>query len=439
MKDEENKTELHVVGEEEDAITEIPDDSEDKHHDERKRKTARFIRKIDSKRLKDSTKLSPVAFAVIIVLIFIFVYIIADISTGGFIYTANGRFISFFTDSSSQNFSVETNADTIYDFESYGNGFVMLTENGISYIKKSGNTSSAQQLSYSSPAMEINKDRAVVYDRGNNSYLLMRNENVYSQQKTDERIIDFALSEKDNYAVAVRDENAKSVLYGMDAKGKVIFQWNCPHGYITDAAITSSGGKVAVTVINAENAVLGSTVYILDFEYDSAYAQFDYKNETVLGAKFLTDKKIQVVTDKNVYLISGKDQKVVYEYGTADICFSDFSEKYTAVITKDYSHDDYYLLSLFSKTGKLKYSVGINGKVRGLSVSEKSVAVLFSDKTETYSKRGKIVGSAENINHFDDIVLNGNYIYVLSAETVRKYPAYGNVSDSDAVIEDETR
>lgn len=439
MKDEEKKPELRVVGEDEEPITEIPDDSKGKRKDERKRKVARFIKKIDSERIKDTVKLSPAACAVIIVLIFVFVYVVADLSSGGFLYTANGRFVSFLTKSSSQEFSVETNADTIYDFESYGNGFVMLTENGITYVKKSGNVSSSQQLTYSSPSFEINDDRVVVYDRGNNSYLLIRNENVYSQQKTDERIIDFALSEKDNYAIAVRDKNAKSVLYGMDEKGKVIFQWNCPHGYITDVIITSSGGKVAVTVLNAENAVLGSTVYILDFEYDSAYAQFDYKNETVLGTKFLTNKKIQVITDKNVYLISGKNQKVVYEYGTADICYSDLNAKYSAVVTKDYSHDDYYLLSLFSKTGKLKYSVPVNGKVRGLSVSDKSVSVLFADKTETYSKWGKLVGSAEEINHFDDIVLNGNYIYVLSTDAVLRYPAYGKVADSETVIEDETR
>lgn len=439
MKDEEKKPELRVVGEDEDPITEIPDDSKGKRKDERKRKIARLIKKIDSERIKDTVNLSPVSCAVIIALIFVFVYVIADLSSGGFLYTANGRFVSFLTSSSSQNFSVETNADTIYDFESYGNGFVMLTENGITYVKKSGSVSSSQQLTYSSPSLEINDKRAVVYDRGNNSYLLMRNENIYSQQKTDDRIIDFALSSKDNYAIAVRDKNAKSVLYGMDEKGKVIFQWNCPHGYITDVIITSSGGKVAVTVLNAENAVLGSTVYILDFEYDSAYAQFDYKNETVLGTKFLTDKKIQVVTDKNVYLISGKNQKVVYEYGTADICFSDFNDKYSAVITKDYSHDDYYLLSLFSKSGKLKYSVPVTGKVRGLSVSDKSVSVLFSDKTETYSKWGKLVGSADEINHFDDIVLNGNYIYVLSTDAVLRYPAYGKVADSEPVIEDETR
>lgn len=439
MKDEEKKPQLHVVGENDEPITEIPDDTKDKRRDERKRKMARFIKQLDSKRMKNGAKLSPLAYSIIIVLIFIFVYIVADVSSGGFIYTVNGRFVSFFTDSSSRNFSVETNADTIYDFESFGNGFVLLTENGISYIKKSGNVSSSQQLTYSSPSMEINDGRVVIYDRGNTSYLLMRNENVYSQQKTDDRIIDFALSENDNYAVAVRDQNAKSVLYGMDEKGKVIFQWNCPHGYITDVAITSSGGKVAVTVVNAENAVLGSTVYVLDFEYDSAYAQFDYKDETVLGTKFLTNRKIQVVTDKNVYLISGKNQKVVYEYETADICFSDFSEKYTAVITKDYSHDDFYTLSLFSKSGRLRYSVPVSGKVRGLSVSEKSVAILFADKTETYSKRGKLVGSAENINHYDDIVLNGNYIYVLSSDSVKKFPAYGNVSGSDAVIEDETQ
>ena len=96
MKDEENKTELHVVGEDEEPITEIPDDTKDKRHDERKRKAARFIKKIDSKRMKDSARLSPFAYAVIIVLIFVFVYVIADISSGGFIYTANGRFVSFF-------------------------------------------------------------------------------------------------------------------------------------------------------------------------------------------------------------------------------------------------------------------------------------------------------------------------------------------------------
>lgn len=436
MSDEEKKPDLYVVGED-GGITEIPDDSHEKRIDETKRKVARNIKRFDAKRSRSGAKLSPFAYGIIIALIFIVVYVIADISSGGFIYTANGRFVSLFADRTSKDFSVSTNSDKVYDFEPFNDGFALLTDNGISFVRKSGDTSSSQQFTYSSPAVEINGDRVVVYDRGNTSYSLMKNERLYSQQKTDNRIIDFALSKKDNYAIAVKDEKAKSVLFGMDARGKVIYQWNCPKGYISDVAITPDGGKVAVTVIDSENAVLSSTVYILDFEYDSAYAQFEYKAETVLGAKFLSERKIQVVTDKNVYCISGKEQNVVYEYGTDDIYFCDFSDKYTAVVTKDYSSDDSFTLSLFTKSGKLKSSVELNGKVRGLAVSDKSASVLFTDKTETYSKRGKLVGRIENINHYDDIALVGNFVYVLSSDSVRKYPAYGNISNF--VAEEETR
>lgn len=437
MSDENKKPRLHVVGDEDSGITEIPDDTNTKRIDETKRKVARNIKRFDAKRSRNGARLSPFAYGIIIALIFVIVYIVSDISSGGFLYTINGRFVSLFSDRSSQDFSVSTNSDTVYDFEPFNNGFMLLTDNGVSFIEKSGETSSSQQFTYSSPSVEISGNRAVVYDRSNTSYSLMKNEKLYSQQKTDNRIIDFALSEKDNYAIAVKDENAKSILYGMDARGKVIYQWNCPKGYISDIAITPSGGKVAVTVIDAVNAMLCSTVYILDFEYDSAYAQFEYESETVLGTKFLSNRKIQVVTDRNVYCISGKDQQVVYEYGTNDILFCDFSDKYTAVVTKDYSHDDSFTLLLFSKSGKLRSSAALSGKVRGLSVSDKSVAVLFADKTETYSKRGKLVGSVGNINHYDDIVLNGNFVYVLSSDSVKKYPAYGTVSN--VVVEEETQ
>lgn len=437
LSDKNKKPTLHVVGDDDIGITEIHDDTHEKRVGETKRNFARMIKRFDSKRNKNGAKLSTFAYGIIIVLIFIVVYIVADISSGGFLYTVNGRFVSLFADRLSSGFSVSTQSDTVYDFEPFNDGFVLLTENGIAYIGKSGDTSASQQITYSSPAIEINGNRTVIYDRGSTSYSLMRNEKLYAQQKTDNRIIDFALSKKDNYAIAVKDENAKSILFGMDARGKIIYQWNCPKGYISDIAITESGGKVAVTVIDSENATLNSTVYILDFEYDSAYAQFEYKAETVLGVKFLSNRKLQAVTDKNVYCISGKDQQVVYEYGTDDICYCDFSEKNTAVITKSYSNDDSFTLSLFSTSGKLRSSVALNGKVRGLSVSDKSAAVLFADKTETYSKRGKLVGSVENINHYDDIVLNGNYVYVLSSDSVKKYAAYGNVAN--VTVEEETQ
>ena len=436
MDDNNKRPRLYVVGESDDGITEIPDDSGRKRTDEAKRKIARNIKRIDENRRGNFAGLSPVACGIIIALIFILIYVVADISTGGFIYNANGRFVSLFADKTSDNFSVSINSDDVYEFDSYKNEILLLTENGISFIGKSGEVSASQQYSYSSPSVEINGDNVAVYDRSNTSFSLMNNKKIYYQDKFDNRIIDFAISEKSNYAIAVKDEKAKSILYGYDARGNIIYQWNCPKGYISDVIITPSGGKVAVTVIDAVNAVLCSTIYILDFEYDSAYAQFDYTGETVLGTKFLNNRKIQVVTDKNVYCISGKEQKVSYEYGTSDICYRDFSGRFTAVITKDYSHDDFYTLSVFGLNGKLRSTVQLEGKVRGVSASDKSIAVLFADKTETYSSGCKLVGTVDNLNHYDDIVLIGNFVYVLSSDSIKKYPAYGSVTT--VVVEEET-
>lgn len=392
-------------------------------------KASRIMKKINSVKNNNKKPVSPKILIIGIMLILIVVYLITDISTGGFISTVNGKFISVLTKNASADFSVNTDAENVYGFNSYGNGYVMLTENGIAYVDSDGSVSSRQQLTYSLPSMEIMGRNILVFDRGNTSYSIIKNKSLYSQMSTDKSIIDASVSKKENYAIAVKDENAKCILYGYNGRGKVIYQWNCPDGYIADIAMNKSGSKVAVTVVNSENAVLSSKIYILDFEYDSAYAEFEYKSEIVIGSKFITNRKLQIVTDKNVYNISSKTQDVAYSYGSADICYTSLSQgNYTAVVTNDHTHDNYYTLTVFGKNGKLKYTTSLNGKVLDVSASDKSVSVLFDNKTETYSNNGKLVGTTENINYNNKLVLNGNYLFVLSADSVKRFASYGITS-----------
>lgn len=405
---------------------------------DRKIKAQRMAKKASS--VKNNRK-APVSRSILIIgiiVILLLVYVIADISSGGFLFTVNGKFVSVLTKNASENFAVETDADNVYAFEPYDDGYVILTESGVSYVDSGGDVTSRQQLTYSNPSLEIASDRIIVFDRGNTSYSLMRNGSLYSQMTTDKNIIDATLCRRDNYAIAVRDENAKCILYGFDGRGNVIYQWNCPDGYIADVEMNSSGSKVAVTVINSSNAVLSSKVYILDFEYDSAYAEFEYTEEIVIGSEFLTNRKIQIITDSNVYLISGREQEVIYSYSAADICYSSINDsRYTAVVTTDYTHDDSYTLSVFSKSGKLRYSVTLSGKVMDVSASDKSVSVLFDNKTETYSAYGKLVGTTQDINYNDEIILNGNYLFVLLSDSVKRFSAYGT-SAAVYSYEDET-
>ncbi len=367
------------------------------------------------------------------------VFFIVNYHAGGFVYTVSGRISSVTHKKSSEKFSVPVDDKTIKAFEPYGDGFVTLSEDGISYINKRGETSFIQQLSYSNPAISICKNNIIAFDRGKTSYTVFKNSNVSLKLSTDENIIDADISSLGDFVIAVRNEKGKNVVYGLDSNGSVIYEWICPNGYITDAAIFKKGEKAAVTVIDSQNAVISSKVYVLDFNYDEAYAEIDFKDETVIGLEFLSKDKLQVITDKGVKLIDKKDSETVYEYKNSKILLSDFNEDRCAVITEDYSGDDRYFLVVFGKDGELKSETPLTGKVKGLSLSEKSETALFSDKIETYSKKGKLTGSLKNMSYYQRVVSNGKFSYVLSSESIKKYPSFNSpgskVSDDEPVTE----
>ncbi|MCD7828413.1 MAG: DUF5711 family protein [Clostridiales bacterium] len=400
---------------------------------------SRSAEKKDNSGNKGKRHFSPIRVVIVIVIIFMIVFVAADVNSGGVFASVNGLITSFFTKGSAENFSASTDADSVYDFRAFDNGYAILTENGISYVNSSGSVSAKQQLTYSVPAMDISGNRVLIYDRGGTSYSLQRNKSLYAQQSAPYSIIDAAVSSKNNYALAVAGDNAKTILYGYDSLGNVIYQWDCPDGYITDITLISGGGKAAAAVINSSNAVLYSSLYILDFEYDTAYADFTYEDETIIGLKFISNTKLLVVTDKYVYLINKKEQEILYDYSSVDICYCDIGNgDYTALITTDHSNDEYYSLTVFGKTGKLLFTADLTGRVRGLSCSDKFVSVLFSDKIETYTRNGSMGGSISGIKYFDGIVASGNYVYVLSSENVKKYPAYGTISYSEINEEEST-
>ena len=423
--------EKRIITEDENGITHIYPDEKFVSEQKKKKETR-----------KPASPFSSRILILSIVSILLLVFLVTNASTGGFVSAVNGKMVAILTKNAIESFSFKIDADTVQSFTAYDNGFAVLSDNAIEFVDVSGTLSSRQQHSYNKPVLVQRNNRFMIFDRYKSSYSLIKNTSLYSQQSINEDIINAAVSSKNNYAIVVkRDNSSKCTLYGFNSVGKLIYQWNCVDGYIADISMNNDGSKVAATVVNAKNAVLCSSVYILDFEYDSEYALFNYDDETVLVTKFLSDRKLQVVTDKRVYLISSKEQKVIYEYDSSNISYASVTDgTYTAIITKSYVKDNSYMLCVFNKFGKLKSSVELSGDVCGIDSSSKSIAVLFKDKTETYSSNGKLVGSVTDLHLCKDIVINGNYLYLLSSDSVKKYAAYGDsvaVYDHNIVNDDE--
>lgn len=425
------------------GITELPDDSGERRKTGIKRKISRAVKKSAVKHdggyhVKKSFSASSLI--IIAAVLFVIIFAAANVNSGGVLATFNGQVSSFFSKKSAENFTYSFSAESVYGFASYDDGFALLTEDGIMYVDSSGEITAKQSLNYGDIAMDINGRKTMLFDRGGTSYSLLYNQSMYFHNNTDDSIIDGAVSGKDNYAVVVREDKTKTSLYVYNKNSGNIYLWRCTDGYISDVSLSPSGKKGAVTVLNSKNAVMSSTVYILDFSYDTEYASFSYQGQAVLGTKFLSEKKVLSVTDEKVYLIDNQEQSEVFSYGDNDIyyCSMDSSSDLTGIITTDYSHDDLYTLTVINSSGKTAYTQGLSGKVRGIDTSDKCAVVLYADKIETYSKGGNLVGTVTGIKYYNDIIVSSNYIYVLSSDSVKKYPAYGEIKAEDSVIEDQT-
>lgn len=416
------------------GITVVDDGEDAPNHKKRKAKNKKSGKIIAFGKNKKTPNSVGIAAAVII---FLFVFIIADVGAGGFLAEVNGKFISTVTRRSAAKFSVSAGSDGTDAFLPYGSGFAVLSSGGVSYVKSSGKQYAKQQFSYGSPDMSVCGKITLVFDRGNTNYALLSSGSLYSSQSMNNNIIDAAAAKNGNYVITVSGENAKTVLYGFDSTGKTIYQWTCGYGYIAGVAISPSGDKAAVLIVNSENAVLSSKILMFDFDYDTAFAEHNFNDEIVADMKFLSSSKLLIVSEHKVYTASKGEAEEIYNYQGADIAFTDLHDgDFSAVVTDDVSRDDSYTLALFGKNGKLLCTAPLSGKVRGVSSSDKSVSVLFADKTETYSRRGKLVGTVTGLKHYNNIVLNGNYIYLMTSDLIKKYPAYGTVSAADTVTEE---
>lgn len=424
MKDTTEKSEKKVAGSKK-PITVIHSDNAQKHKESAKSVAIKFVKSVMKFKNKLSKRASAAFLICISLIILVLLFVIADVASGGEVSAISSSMASVFRKGSAAKFYGTIDADTVFDFKSSYDGYVYLSENGVTYVSDKGDITARQQLTYSKPAIKLSGNKSLIFDRGGDVYSIFSNKSMTTQRNTDDTIIDGDISKRNNYTIAVRDKKSRSILYGFDEKGKVIYQWNCPNGYINNVIINKSGSTVAASIIDSENAVLTSKLYILDFDYETAYATFDFNDEIILKTVFLSDRKVFIVTDKAVYVTAGRDIKLMHEFGSEDIMFCEsLDNSYTAVVTRDYSRDDSYRLLVYSKHGNQKGEAILSGKVRALSVSDKSICVLFDHKIETYSGRAKLVGRVLDVNHYDDIVLNGDYAYILSSNSVKKYPVY---------------
>lgn len=377
-------------------------------------------------RFSEKTK-SKMIIAGILAGVFVFVYILSSVGIIPF-DALSSRFSSFVLQDA-DNFPLVVNTDSTVNTAVIGDNILILTTDNFSVYSKSGKLVYSQPHSFSSPAISINGNKGVVFDRGYKSYMLINEKKVVYTGEAPNALICAEYGKNGNYALGTLGEDSTSKLTVYSATNKLSFQWNCAYEYITSIALAPNGKFAGVAVVGAENGEVFTNVEYFGFDYNEPLNSQTISGVTAFDLKFTTVNTLTLFSDTGVFKISKKDEsfETVKEYYSSEFNSFECSEngKYVIALAKYGSAND-FLISVYSSNGKEKASVEVDEKIKSVSMSDKYIFALAENTIIVYNLNGSEVSTINIKGDAKSILPTDKYIFINSLDKISRCFTYGD-------------
>lgn len=382
---------------------------------------SRFSRKTQSKMI----------IAGILVAVFVFVYILSSVGIIPF-DALSARFSSFVLQDS-DNFPMVVNTDSTINKAIIGDNIFILTTENFSVYSQSGKLIYTQPHSFSSPAISINGDKGVVFDRGYKSYMLINEKKVVYTGEASNPLICAEYGESGNYALGTYGEDSTSKLTVYSATNKVSFQWNCAYEHVVSIALAPNGKFAGVAVVGAENGEIFTCIKYFGFDYQEAINSQTISGATPFDLVFSSVNTLTLFSDTGVYKITKKSEtyETVMQFYASEFNAFDCADngKYIVSLAKYGSANDFEV-SVYSSNGKKKANISIDCAIKSVTMSDKYIFALAENTIIVYNLNGREISRIDVKGDARSILSTDKYIYIYSLDKLTRCYSYG-----DSVIE----
>ncbi len=368
---------------------------------------------------------SKIIIAGVLLAVFLFVYLLS--SVGIIPFDAVRARLSSFVRQDSDNFPISVNTDSTVNTVILGDSVLVLTTDGFSVYSPSGKLSYTQPYNYTSPAVSLNGDRAVVFDRGHKGYMLVNEKKVVYSGETSNNIICAEYGKSGNYALGTDGDDSTSKLTVYSATNKMKFQWNCAYEHIACVALEPNGKFAGVAVVGAENGEMFTSVKYFGFDY-----QEPINSQTIFGAaafdlKFTDVNILTLFSDTGIFKINKKDNfETVKKYYSSEFNSFDCAAngKYIVALAKYGSAND-FSLSVFSPKGKEKKVISIDTAIKSVTMSDKYIFALAENSIMVYNLNGRKISQIDIKGEVNSLLTTDRYIFINSLDKITRCFSYG--------------
>lgn len=328
------------------------------------------------------------------IMLMVAILIAAILACGAYMYMRFRTFDSYNTTSVLE----LTNNDDFSEYVSLGNGYLKITESGVTFFNKDGIVWS-ETYSMSQPLYDVCEDYAVVADTKQTEVYVFNKDGLVSRIPTQYLILDVEVSRIGVIAVAT-DDNTANYIEVYDKEGYELLTARSvfsSSGYLADIALASDGTKLAAAFINVNLQDIESRVVFYDFastssDDDVIVGGFNQYTDTVLtNVEFIDGKRVAAIGDNALSIYDFSDTpELIYENLEMEwtIQSAFFSDKYLGFITEDDTETNNYIYYVYNSSGEVIAEGGFDLSYTDVKFAGKNILINSSNVCQMYSFDG---------------------------------------------------
>lgn len=315
-------------------------------------------------------------------------------------------------------FPVDAAGSTVKQLASMGGDVAFLTDSSFELLNQTASSIVNRQHNCTTPALRVSDTRALIYDRGGSNWRVENRRRTLVDKEEEYKIIAADISENDQIVMVTQSGNgylSEMRVYDQNFEEKQ-FNWSSAEGQVVDVAARPDGKGAAAVSLTVEGGQMNSLVDVLDFSSGKATPQ-KLEGVLLLTVEYSGGRILAVGDSQCVSLAQDGSDLKTYSYDGKYLAGYSISPNGGVALALS-DHEDLRDSTLVLLDGSLQEESHQNhvGRVRALSYDENVAMLTNSSVTVIRPLDGQILGRQSTSSGAQDILLQGNTLYVQDAD-----------------------
>ena len=274
-------------------------------------------------------------------------------------------------------FSDNFTGTKVLSLQTINNKAFALTNSHLCGYTSSGKSFLSLQHNFSKPVLEVAEERALVYNRESNKFIIANNSDLLFEQSVEQPIFCADISRNGSVAFVCDSASFSAQIVVFDKNMEQYYTWYLADGLISDIAISDNGKYVALAVLKVANGIFTTELYCLDTSEQEPLVVKKLSDETVYKIESVSSSNFVYTSDKRVAFLDWETGQAVSDNNLGAPAYFCNASDYYLTLYGETNHSD---IVLYNDSGEIKHQFEYNGIIDDISVYNDNVFILSGNQ-----------------------------------------------------------